>query len=282
MKPLEIRSIKYWAIIVIITISITTMSLFGFLSYQNLSKSLIQQYENKAESSLNEINNAFHHHFSHIETILVQFSKSSSLITNYKEQFEYINASLQEYQKMLPPSSRIFFYVDENTKFYGSNHDIPSSFQLTKQPWYIEAKRQPNEIIWTEPYEDEFNGNVVISAARTVKDSSGKQGVVGIDFTLNSLNEDILKNGIGEEGLVFLLDKKGTVITNNQNILVGQPLFGDSHEELIKQTSKKHVPYIINNNTYYLHSREIEHSPLFVVSGISKNEINKNLIELIS
>lgn len=276
---MEIRSIKYWAIIVIITISITTMSLFGLLSYQNLSKSLIQQYENKAESSLNEINNAFHHHFSHIETILVQFSKSSSLITNYKEQFEYINASLQEYQKMLPPSSRIFFYVDENTKFYGSNHDIPSSFQLTKQPWYIEAKRQPNEIIWTEPYEDEFNGNVVISAARTVKDSSGKQGVVGIDFTLNSLNEDILKNGIGEEGLVFLLDKKGTVITNNQNILVGQPLFGDSHEELIKQTSKKHVPYIINNNTYYLHSREIEHSPLFVVSGISKNEINKNLIE---
>lgn len=273
---MQIRSIKFWATTVIVTISLITMTLFGFLSYKNLNRSLIQQYENEAEAILSETAGTFHHHFSHIETILAQFGETTTLITDFQNRSEY---NLQEYQKMLPNGGRIIYYVDEFEKYFGSNYHFSNSYSFTDQLWYKNAWKQPNEIIWTDPFVDEVTGKVFISAARTVNDVNGKKGVVAIDLLLDSLREDITNYKVGEEGFIFILNEDGIVISNNQNIMIGQSLFGNEHAQLLNETYRTHVPYEIAGKKYLLHSKPIEHSGMNIITAISVSEINKSLIE---
>lgn len=276
---MKTRSIKFWATTVIITISIMTITLFGLLSYKNLNKSLIAQYETQAQASLIQTISEFNYYFSHIETIFSQFSETANLISNDQNRSQYIEKNLKEYQKMLPKGGRIFYYVDENEQYYGGHDALPNSFQLSKQLWYKKASLNPNDIIWTEPYKDEITGNYFISAAKTVNEISGKQGIVAVDLSLSFLNEDIIHSVIGKEGLIFLLNKDGKIIFNNKKIMIGQSLFGNKQNEMIHKIQSDFVPFEIENKTYYLHSKPIEKHGLYLISAISKTEINKKLID---
>lgn len=276
---MKIRSIKFWAITVIVTISIITMTLFGSLSYQNLNKSLIAQYETQAEAALNQTINAYDHHLSHVEAILSQYAETTRLVETGQNRVEYITTYLHEYQNMLPPGGRIFYYVDENEYYCGNNYNISRQLKTSELIWFEPALKEKNKIIWTDPYQDAYSDDVIISAARTVTEKDGKQGIVAIDLSLSSLNTDISKADVGEEGLVFLLNKDGNIISNNKNMMVGQSLFGNQHNEMIEKSKNRHIPFEINNETYFLHSNPIGGNGLFIVSAISEKEINKSLIE---
>ena len=76
---MRIRSIKFWATILILLICITTMSLFGVLSLNNLHKSLEKQYKNESEFVLKQTVLSFEHQFSNVENIIEQLAQSQIL-----------------------------------------------------------------------------------------------------------------------------------------------------------------------------------------------------------
>lgn len=273
---MQIRSIKYWAIIVIILLSIIMMALYGYLSFRNLKQSFISQYENKAEAILNEHNNTLEHHFSHVETILSQFSESFIHISKYDNRRVYIEKNLAEYQNMLTGDGCITYFISENEQYF-SSEDAPQYLFGNKPFWYEEPMNNPHNIIWFDPYNDEETGNLVITAAKKVQERSGKEGVVAVDYYLDSLN--LTASGIGKEGLIFLISKDGLVLTNNKKMMVGKILFGDKFKEAIAKSNKEHVPFQLNDTTYYFLSKEIEQNGMYIVTAFSEHEINKNLIE---
>ena len=95
---------------------------------------------------------------------------------------------------------------------------IPSEYNPVQQEWYKLAKEGNGEIIWTEPYLNYMSQEIVMTAAKPVEGSNGLQGVIAIDFNLVEMSKDISTAKIGEDGLVMLLNRNGTIIANRDNL----------------------------------------------------------------
>ena len=77
----------------------------------------------------------------------------------------------------------------------------------------------------------------------------------------------------------MLLSSNGTIIANRDNNMIGESLFGNQFTKMIKETSARHVPYVIQDKTYILRSDMIQQNGMSIVSAISNDEINQNLIQ---
>ena len=77
----------------------------------------------------------------------------------------------------------------------------------------------------------------------------------------------------------MLLNRNGTIIANRDNHMIGESLFGNQFEQMKKDTNQRYVPFIIQDKDYLLHSGKIRRNGMIIVTAISKEEINQNLIK---
>lgn len=102
----------------------------------------------------------------------------------------------------------------EDGRSYSATSDRApfSDYEPRERSWYIKAKDNPNEIIWTTPYMDYDVNELVITAATTIKDVNGQMiGVVGVDISLTSLQELLSQYKIGSAGYIYGIDSNGIV-----------------------------------------------------------------------
>ena len=257
---------------------IITISLFSIISFNNLKKSLEKQYKNESQLVLKQTLATFEDQASNIENILEQLSQSPILKSEHSSSGE-ISTLLQTYQKLSPTNGKIV-YGKENGGFYQGEYDyIPSEFNPVQQKWYKLAKKGNGEIIWTEPYLNYMSQEIVMTAAKPVEGSNGFQGVIAIDFNLVEMSKSISTAKIGENGLVMLLNRNGTIIANRDNHMIGESLFGNQFEQMKKDTNQRYVPFFIQDKDYLLHSGTIRRNGMIIVTAISKEEISQNLIK---
>ena len=104
---------KFWATILILFICISTMSLFGFLSFNNLHKSLEKQYKNESEFVLKQTSLSFENKFSNVENMLEQLEQFETLKRDYTGGNDEITTLLQIYQAILPGSGKVIYGIRE-------------------------------------------------------------------------------------------------------------------------------------------------------------------------
>lgn len=275
MDLLRPKSIKFWAMVLIVIMTITTMSLFGFLSYLNISNSLKVQLEFESESVLDQTMLTFKNRFSEIEKTLEHLDQS---LNNDSISSESKQDIIQLYQSLPQINERI--YYSENGKMYiGKNITIPNGFIPSDREWYKLAMEHKGEVVWTEPYLDYVTQEIIITASKSVKHEDGTVGVVAADFKLNELSSFISSSTIGEEGLVMLVSSNGTILANRENHLIGESLFGDQFEKMVNETNSRQVPYVIQEKQYLLHSETFQQNGMCIVTAISKEEINQSLLK---
>ncbi len=257
---------------------IITISLFSIISFNNLKKSLEIQYKNESQLVLKHTLGTFEDQASNIENILEQLSNSPILTSKHSSSRE-ISTLLQTYQKLSPTKGKIVYGL-ENGGFYQGIYDyIPSDFNPVEQEWYKLAKKSNGEIIWTEPYLDYMSQEIVMTAAKSLEGTNGFQGVIAIDFNLVDMSKDISSAKIGEDGLVMLLNRNGTIIANRDNYMIGESLFDNQFVQMKKDTNQRYVPFFIQGKDYLLHSGTIRRNGMIIVTAISQEEISQNLIK---
>ena len=255
------------------------MSLFGLFSVNNLNKSLEKQYKNESEFVLKQTLASFEYEFSTIENILGQLGQCETLTRDHSSGNDEITALLQTYQQILPTNGNIIYGLDNGRFYQGISKKVPKGFNPAEQEWYKLAIKSQGEVIWTEPYLDYVTQKIIITAAKSVKGPNGIQSVIAIDFSLLEISNEISKSSIGEDGLVMLLSSNGTIIANRDNNMIGESLFGNQYSKMIQDTSKRYIPYVIQNKQYLLHSGRIEQNGMNIVTAISKEEISTSLIK---
>ena len=255
------------------------MSLFGFLSFNNLHKSLEKQYENESEFVLKQTSLTFENEFSNVENMLEQLEQFETLKRDYTGGNDEITTLLQIYQQILPGSGKIIYGLENGTFYQGIPKKVPKDFNPVEQEWYKRAINSQGKVIWTEPYLDYITQKIIITASKSVKGPNGIQGVIAIDFNLLEMSNAISNSRVGEDGLVMLLSSNGTIIANRDNNMIGESLFGNQFTKMINETGTRHVPFEIKDKTYILRSDMIQQNGMSIVSAISKDEINQNLIQ---
>ena len=118
------------------------------------------------------------------------------------------------------------FFVDGKLR-------VPSDIglDLTQRPYYGESE----DVVWTSPYVDR---EAVVTAAFPVYDENGFYGMVGIDFSLVTIVNDILQTEIGERGYMFIISQGGRLINmpeRGRTSILAEP-YAASTQSIFSQT----------------------------------------------
>src|SRR5699024_4968737 len=92
-------------------------------------------------------------------------------------------------------------------------------FDLQGRPWY-KAVHEADGLYFTEPYNDEVFGKVIMSVMKTVEVNDEVVGIVAADIFLDSIPSIMEQYKIGKTGYTILLDSKGNVIYHPNEDLV--------------------------------------------------------------
>jgi Signal transduction histidine kinase len=91
-------------------------------------------------------------------------------------------------------------------------HIKSANYDPRIRSWYIEAMEDENEITVTSPYLTTGGGMVCSIMAKTYDNAGKLLGLLGIDYSLQSLTEDLENRQILKTGYLVLFDAKGNII----------------------------------------------------------------------
>lgn len=135
---------------------------------------------------------------------------------------------------------------------------VPTDFNQTTREWFKEAKKS-RDPYFGKPYVDEMSGDLVVTTSRGVFSDNKFRGVIGADFTINTLAEFVSDLKISKSGTSFLITADGLFVTNEDKakILTGNfyDEFGISElkGEVLSNEKTIHIKY----GDYYFASRRM-------------------------
>lgn len=115
-------------------------------------------------------------------------------------------------------------YVADETKqmlIYPESVKLPAGYDPTSRQWYKDTMAADGQVFLTKPYKDAVTGKIIITIAKKVTFSSGKQGAVAADVDLSALQKKLTTTKVGKTGYAILALDDGTIIadSNNSNIM---------------------------------------------------------------
>ncbi len=97
-------------------------------------------------------------------------------------------------------------------RLYPWTSEIDPSFDPRVRGWYKRAK-ETGDTGWTEPYIDVVTGELMVTCSKPVYNSRGELiWVIGVDVTIETINQGIINTHVGELGYAFLIDNNGKVV----------------------------------------------------------------------
>jgi len=110
---------------------------------------------------------------------------------------------------------RTFPWSGVDTTIFGTAIEPPYDYKT--DDWYIDAKDANGNIVWTAPYIDPYLGWIVTISRAIYNGTVSPEdfiGVVGIDFTLETISQTVGSIKIFDTGYGFLIDQDGEVISH--------------------------------------------------------------------
>lgn len=116
-------------------------------------------------------------------------------------------------------------YIGQETKDHlqlDPNAEVPEGYDPTARGWYIAAKEAKGTIV-TDPYMDVLIGGMCVTVATPIYFNDQLFGVIGADYTLNTISDITNAATTGEDVYGFLADTAGNyVIHPNSAWLPGE------------------------------------------------------------
>ncbi|MEK5037087.1 EAL domain-containing protein [Sporosarcina sp. FSL K6-3457] len=236
-------------------------------------------YKNESESISAHTLLSFEHQLSSVEDTLEQLRQSLLVLNKYSSSTDEIATLIRVQQESFPVNGHIVYGLENGDYFQGLAEKIPNSFSPVEQEWYQLALENPNKVFWTEPYLNFFTQEIIITASKPVISLEGIQGVVAIDLNLVEMSNQISNAKIGEDGMVMLMSRNGTMLANREHYMIGESPFGSQFESILEDAKGNYIPYTIQGKDYILRSDTIEQNGMTIVAAISEKEIAQNIFK---
>ncbi|MFD1019455.1 methyl-accepting chemotaxis protein [Thalassobacillus hwangdonensis] len=230
------------------------------ISYKFSVDTTTKELVSSVEQQMFSLNDTFNIFFDAKESIARQFESDDVVVTLSE------NEMIDTFMRMAEADDAIdliYFGKEEDGRIIlDPSVEIDPRMDARNRPWYSNAVDNPDEVLWTEPYINNSNGEFVVSAAKAVAVDGDLLGVVAIDLRMDALIEIINQVHIGETGYAALIDQKGTILTHPDPSFVGTDVSSETYFEKIKaneadqgvieytlEGENKHMAYKINGKT---------------------------------
>ncbi|MCF8479749.1 MAG: methyl-accepting chemotaxis protein [Rhodospirillum sp.] len=128
-------------------------------------------------------------------------------------------------RKALTDTFDLIYYGDKDGGFgkFPKAPPSPAGYDPRVRPWYKQVVAT-GTIALTEPYIAAATQELVVTAAAPVQREGALAGVVGADFTIDTLQTMLSNIDLGGLGESFLVDGTGKILVHGQRELIGHPL----------------------------------------------------------
>lgn len=215
-------SLKAKITIMLIAISMISVIFTGISSYFISNNVIKNKLEKTSTQTIQEIARGIDNYLgglsSLVETLAtdtnVKNADNTVYMNNAKSLIGNVKATDESILNVFLGTERGLFYADPYA-------ELPADFDHKTRDWYIEAIKNPEQIIITEPYLDTGSNTSVISIVSAIQDNSTTVGVIGMDISLAALSDSLLEIVIGDSGYIYMIDQNGILITHRDNSLIG-------------------------------------------------------------
>ncbi|OOE14642.1 methyl-accepting chemotaxis protein [Fictibacillus arsenicus] len=105
----------------------------------------------------------------------------------------------------------------------------------TLTSWYKQAKKDPKQVIWTDPFIDPATDRPVVKAVKAVEYNETIIGVAAIDIAVNDILTLMQNVKIGSTGYAILLDNSGNYMVHPQAKKLGKTATNEPYYKKIKE-----------------------------------------------
>lgn len=206
---------KNFLIFLIVTILTLTFFIIHFLeTVEDIKKSDEAYAMSTIESVTNTINLWFEEKIRIIETMAISFTAIQDEDT--------LQIIIDDLQEELESEAGYMYVGFEDDTFISTtkNYDVAvrAGYQPTEQDWYIEAiSEQNHEVVISEPYEDYFTKQLVVTFSKYIGELNGKDAVVAFDVILSESYTSLSELDKGPMEYLFLVDDEGNVVYHPNN-----------------------------------------------------------------
>ncbi|GJL91701.1 hybrid sensor histidine kinase/response regulator [Hyphococcus sp.] len=157
-----------------------------------------------------------------VENWLTERVKMAEQIAYELGQLEDINEAVNNLRSPVFESTFIWTYFGEANGTYHIwplDDELPDDYDPRTRPWYLAAVKEGRTTL-TEPYFDITTGVETITVATPVYRDGKLLGVVGADFSTETLSDVLRKTNLGGLGQVYLVSSEGKMLAhpNRNNI----------------------------------------------------------------
>lgn len=220
------RSIRTTLIIGFLIVLIGSQLVIGLSSYFKSAGMLEEAKRESARDMTGEITTAIDSYLSKYELVVNSISFNSA-VKNISASPENLALAHELFANSVAADSEILFmYMGTETKgmYIKPDSELPADFDPRTRSWYTDAKAT-DKVVWTEPYTDASTGQLVVTAAKAVKNDAGVfVGVLATDIALDTISTNIGSLEIGKRGFPILLDKSNNIMAHRNPEKVGKPL----------------------------------------------------------
>ncbi len=125
-------------------------------------------------------------------------------------------------------SNDVYVALENGVFIDGGGWIPPSYYRPTDMYWYVNTKKK-NDFYISQVSKDEEDGSLIVSFVTPLKQDGKFIGVVGVDYSLESLTEKVKKFKTKGADLVFL-DQESLIISHSKESLIGKKLHQLSHD----------------------------------------------------
>ncbi|MGN9165168.1 methyl-accepting chemotaxis protein [Tissierellaceae bacterium HCP3S3_D8] len=106
-----------------------------------------------------------------------------------------------------------FHFIAFGDKVFIEADNFQPSYKPTEQEWYRGAI-ESEDFYMTQPYIDGKTGGTVVSVTKSFKTLEGREGVIGLDLSIDYLVNLVANSNVGENSYAFLVDDVGNIVTH--------------------------------------------------------------------
>lgn len=224
---------------------------------------------------------------SHSITLFIDRYKNAARLTsksdllsnaNKKRSKQEIYRHLDEFVSHFNGILGYYYGTEENEVFKSPVRSVPDGYDARKRIWYINAK-ETGEIVVSDPYQDAFTDQIVVTVSVPVYREDGKlDGVVGADISIATIMKQVSDVSIGDSGYIRLVDSDKKLVHDAQEERVLIDEFSSPEVmSILNHASQDLTAYTFNGERKYMAVMPVAGTSLSVVSIIPQSELDKGL-----
>ncbi|MEZ6931860.1 diguanylate cyclase [Aeromonas sp. S16(2024)] len=191
--------------------------MLGGIYYLHMERSLQQELQQRLLATNHQLRHVF------IEPYLHEMERQFTLIYDQVKVDDISGPRLNNAESYLKEwrlykgvmADLIYIYVGtaERQMLIYPEWQADAGFDPRTRPWYQLASQHLGKMVWTEPYYDYTNGNLVIALARAIIDKEGKvRGVFAVDAVLAPFSAQLNRH-LGD-GYQMIVNQSGKVLAH--------------------------------------------------------------------